>query len=139
MRDQFAAAGCELQLDADAPVYGSWDRIRLEQVMSNLFSNALKYGPGKPVQIAVGGDARAAWLEVRDRGLGIAGEDLPRIFKQFERLRADGKRTSFGLGLWIVQRIVDALSGSIHVESELGQGSTFRVELPRYAAGRGEA
>lgn len=139
MRDQFAAAGCELQLDADAPVHGNWDRIRLEQVMSNLFSNALKYGPGKPVHITVGCDAQAAWLEVRDRGLGIAQEDLPRIFKQFERLRAEGKRTSFGLGLWIVQRIVEALSGSVHVKSALGKGSTFRVELPRDAARRGEA
>ena len=89
------------------------------------------------VRIAVGDDARKAWLEVRDCGVGSDGEDLPRIFKQFERLRADGKRTSFGLGLWILQRIVDALSGTIHVESEPGQGSTFRVELPKYAAERG--
>ncbi len=137
MRDQFAAAGCELQLDVAAPVNGHWDRIRLEQVMSNLFANALKYGSGRPVSIAIGGDAHTGWLEVRDQGVGIAREDLPRIFKQFERLRADGKRSSFGLGLWIVQRIVDALSGSIHVESEPGRGSTFRVELPRDTGDRG--
>ena len=130
MRDQFVARGCELSVLADFPIIGDWDRLRIEQVMNNLLSNALKYGAGRPVSVLVDSTDTHARIVVRDNGVGIGAENLERIFKQFERIETAGEMKSFGLGLWIVQRVVDALGGRIGVESVLGQGSTFSVELP---------
>jgi signal transduction histidine kinase len=130
MSDQFAQAGCLVSLDAATPVVGCWDRMRLEQVVSNLLSNAARYAAGKPVAIEVAGDADQARLTVRDEGIGISAEDRQRIFRRFERVESDRAGRSFGLGLWIVHRIVQALGGRIDVASEPGRGSTFCVELP---------
>ncbi len=111
------------------PIVGRWDRMRIDQIVSNLLSNALKYGENNPVEISVGRDADRARLVVRDHGLGIAAADLPRIFERFERAAARHVG-GFGLGLWIVRQVVDALGGTIAVESRLGSGSVFIVELP---------
>ena len=116
------------------PIVGRWDRMRIDQIVSNLLSNALKYGENNPIEIIVGsrrGPARAR-LVVRDHGLAdIAAADLPRIFERFERAAAAPSRAGgFGLGLWIVREVVDALGGTIAVESRLGSGSVFIVELP---------
>jgi signal transduction histidine kinase len=125
-------AGCELRVRAEAPVLGQWDRGRVDQVVTNLLSNALKYGAGRPVELSVGGDGALATLEVRDQGIGIAEEDRQRIFERFERaVPHGGFYAGFGLGLWIVRQIVSGLGGSVGVESVQGQGSTFRVLLPR--------
>jgi signal transduction histidine kinase len=125
------AAGSTLEVDAPAPVEGRFDRLRVEQVVTNLLSNAIKYGEGRPVTVRVDGDAGAAEVLVRDRGIGIAAGEQARIFERFER--ADGARGygGFGLGLWIVRELVTAHGGSIAVESAPGAGSTFRVRLPR--------
>ena len=111
------------------PIVGRWDRMRIDQIVSNLLSNALKYGENKPIEISVGRDADRARLVVRDHGVGIAAADLPRIFERFERAAARHVG-GFGLGLWIVRQVVDALGGTIAVESRLGSGSVFIVELP---------
>jgi signal transduction histidine kinase len=111
------------------PVVGRWDRMRIDQIVSNLLSNALKYGENNPIEITVGREADRARLVVRDHGVGIAASDLPRIFERFERA-ASRHVGGFGLGLWIVRQVVDALGGTIAVESRLGSGSVFIVELP---------
>jgi signal transduction histidine kinase len=111
------------------PIVGRWDRMRIDQIVSNLLSNALKYGENNPIDIRVGRDADRARLVVRDHGIGIAAADLPRIFERFERAAAR-HIGGFGLGLWIVRQVVDALGGTIAVESRLGSGSIFIVELP---------
>jgi signal transduction histidine kinase len=118
------------------PIVGRWDRMRIDQIVSNLLSNALKYGSNNPIEIRVGRHADRARVVVRDHGVGIASADLTRIFERFERAAA--KHVSgFGLGLWIVQQVVEALGGTIAVESRLGAGSAFTVELPLDPAGRG--
>jgi signal transduction histidine kinase len=111
------------------PIVGRWDRLRIDQIVSNLLSNAIKYGDNKPIEISVGRETDRARLVVRDHGVGIAAADLPRIFERFERAAARHVG-GFGLGLWIVRQVVDALGGTIAVESRLGSGSVFIVELP---------
>lgn len=132
MRANIDASGCAVQVVAALPLVGRWDRLRLEQVVTNLLSNALKYGAGRPVEIAVEGDASVGRLRVRDQGAGLSAADRARLFRQFERLSAEHRVGSTGLGLWIVRRIVEALGGTIRCESAgPGQGSCFIVELPR--------
>jgi signal transduction histidine kinase len=123
-------AGCELSVDAPPGALGRWDRLRVDQVVTNLVSNALKYGHGKPVQLTVRGGADRAVLTVQDQGIGIAAEAQARIFERFERAVSERHYGGFGLGLWIVRRIVEALGGEIRVESEPGHGSTFTLSLP---------
>jgi NO-binding membrane sensor protein with MHYT domain/signal transduction histidine kinase len=120
-------------LHLDGPVVGLWDRARLEQVVSNLLTNAARYGQGNPVDVAVRTENGEAWLVVRDRGIGIAPEALQRIFERFERA-ASRNFGGLGLGLYIVRQIVEAHGGTITVQSELGVGSTFTVRLPRRQA-----
>ena len=131
--DEAARLGSRLTIDARERAIGYWDRERLEQVVSNLISNAVKYGDGKPIEVivwAAGGQAR---LTVRDQGLGIAPRDQERIFGRFERAANSGNFGGIGLGLWIVKQIVNVFGGAVSVESAPGAGSTFRVDLP-YAA-----
>ncbi|WNG43275.1 GAF domain-containing protein [Archangium minus] len=127
---ELARTGSLLALRAPAPVPGSWDRPRLEQVVTNLVSNAVKYGQGNPIDITVeAGDGRAHII-VRDAGIGIAPEHLERVFGRFERAVSERHYGGFGLGLWIAREILEAMGGRITVSSQLGVGSTFRVELP---------
>jgi len=137
--DELTRAGCELRLDASAPVVGRWDRLRLDQVVTNLIANAVKYGPAKPIEVAVRAEGERAWLQVRDHGIGIPHEAQARIFERFERAVSDRHYGGFGLGLWIVRIIVDALGGTIAVESEPGNGATFTVELGRTPPAGGPA
>jgi PAS domain S-box-containing protein len=129
-REEARQVGSELVLAADAPVVVEGDQLRLEQVITNLVTNAMKYGAGKPVDIAVERVRDRFRIAVRDRGIGIAPEDQHRIFERFERLVSDQHYGGFGLGLWIVKQIVDALGGTIAVASEPGAGAAFEVDLP---------
>jgi signal transduction histidine kinase len=124
-------ARCTVALDADAGVIGLWDRSRMEQVITNLLANAIKFGPGKPVEITVRALGNAAQLVVLDHGIGIAAESLPLIFGRFERAVSSANYGGLGLGLYIVQEIVQAHGGQVRVESQLGEGCRFTVELPR--------
>jgi PAS domain S-box-containing protein len=128
--DDLLRAGGELRLDAPDSVVGTWDRLRLEQILQNLLSNAIKYGRGLPIDVQLRADAQRAQIRVRDQGIGISAEDQARLFQRFERLASERHYSGFGLGLWIVRQIVDAMGGSIQVQSEPGQGSVFTVELP---------
>jgi PAS domain S-box-containing protein len=124
-------SGCAVEVRAGSPLSGRWDRGRLEQVVTNLLSNALKYGNGNPIQVALEEADGCARLTVRDHGLGIARADQERIFERFERAASSRHYGGIGLGLWIVKEIVTAQGGTVAVESELGTGSTFLVTLPR--------
>lgn len=118
-----------LELPEQAPVIVICDTFRIEQVLINLLSNSVKYGLGKPVVVRlerVNGKAR---ISVRDHGMGIAAEKLDLIFNRFERAISARNISGLGLGLYISRRIIEAHRGKIWVESELGQGSTFVVEL----------
>ena len=132
MSEALARAGSEVKLVADAQVMGRWDRVRLEQVVGNLLSNAAKYGRGQPMEVRVeAGQEGHARLVVKDSGIGIAPEDQERIFERFERATTDKQFNGLGLGLWICREIVTSHGGRILVRSAPGQGSTFTVELPR--------
>ncbi|WP_224249037.1 sensor histidine kinase [Hyalangium gracile] len=119
-----------LEVRADGPVVGHWDRIRLEQVVSSLLSNALKYGAGHTVHILVERVANGARLTVADEGIGISPEHLPRIFDRFERAVSAEHFGGLGLGLYLTRHLVEAFGGSIRASSEPGHGATFEVELP---------
>jgi PAS domain S-box-containing protein len=114
-----------------APTPGTWDRLRVEQVVTNLLSNAIKYGEGLPIEILLEGDDRTVCLSVKDHGIGIEPEHQDRLFERFERAVTRPQYGGFGLGLWITRQIVHAMEGHIAVESRPGEGSTFRVTLPR--------
>lgn len=126
--------GTEVSLEAETAIEGRWDPFRLEQVVVNLLTNAMKYGLGKPITIRLGKGEGEVFLEVIDRGIGIAPRDQERVFDRFERAVSFRTFSGFGLGLYITRQIVEAHGGRITVQSALGQGSTFRVELPRHAA-----
>src|SRR5205823_9511993 len=110
------------------------DRDRIHQVVANLVANAVKFSPdGSPVRIAIRGDDQEAVLAVHDQGVGIAPEDVPKLFGKFVRIPQRGMAERIpgtGLGLYISKAIVDTHRGRIWVESEPGRGSTFFVALP---------
>jgi signal transduction histidine kinase len=122
--------GCALDVAVTGPCVGSWDRMRLEQVASNLLSNALKYGAGHPVHLHVEGVDGHARLRVRDEGIGISVDAHRRIFHKFERAVSERHYGGLGLGLYVARTLVEAMGGTIRVESEPGLGATFTVELP---------
>ncbi|WP_163999654.1 protein kinase domain-containing protein [Pyxidicoccus caerfyrddinensis] len=131
-REALTRAECPARLHTSAPaMVGRWDAMRLEQVVGNLLANAMKYGAGKPIDIDLEESDGVIRLKVSDFGIGIAEEDRERIFERFERAVSVRHYGGFGLGLWIVREIVQALGGTIDVESTPGQGSTFTVTLPR--------
>jgi signal transduction histidine kinase len=125
-----AEARCSVELDAATPLVGRWDRMWLRHVVSNLLTNAMRFGAGKPVSVALSRLDGTVRLEVRDRGIGIDESDQERIFGRFERAVSARNYSGFGLGLYIVRRIVEAHAGAIRVESQLGEGARFIVELP---------
>jgi signal transduction histidine kinase len=126
-----AAAGCTLTVRAPSPLRGIWDPARLDQIVTNLIANALKYGAGSPIEIeAEGGDDRI-WLTVRDHGIGIALADQQRIFQRFERAASERHYGGLGLGLWIASELTKGLGGEIAVDSAPGAGAAFTVVLPR--------
>jgi signal transduction histidine kinase len=129
-REDLARARCPAVIHAARPVIGRWDRQRLEQVVSNLMSNAIKFGSGRPIEITVVESGGVARLVIQDHGTGIDPERLPYIFEKFERGVSTLNYGGFGLGLYITRSIAEALGGDVGVQSTVGIGSTFTVELP---------
>jgi signal transduction histidine kinase len=117
-------------LGADAKVLGHWDRLRVDQVITNLVENALKYGKSNPITVELRVEGNDAVLRVVDRGVGIDEAHQKKIFRRFERVGETREVGGFGLGLWISRQIVEASGGSIELESTPGRGSAFTVRLP---------
>jgi len=129
-RIELEECGCLLEARLAPHLIGLWDPSRIEQVVVNLLSNAMKFGKGKPIEVvteAAGGIAR---LTVQDQGLGIRPEDQTRIFERFERAVPIKTHEGLGLGLYIAHQFVAAHGGTVRVKSALNEGATFTVELP---------
>jgi PAS domain S-box-containing protein len=127
---QWAAAQMQVERSLEPGLFGVWDSYRLEQVLTNLFTNAMKYAAGKPVKVTTARRDGLAVLTVSDRGPGIAPHDRERIFGRFERAVSERSVGGLGLGLYIAQQIVLAHGGTIRVENHEGGGASFVVELP---------
>jgi PAS domain S-box-containing protein len=132
-------AGSELKASADHPIVGKWDPLKLEQIVSNLVSNAIKYGSGKPIEIDVRASDGAVRIAVTDRGIGIEKEPLGRIFGRFERGVSLRHYGGLGLGLFIARQFAEAHGGTIVAQSQPGAGSTFTLVLPLLPKGKAAA
>lgn len=131
-REQFEACG------SGQPVIthfdhasGNWDQLRIEQVITNILTNAIRYGQGKPISVSVKNYQETVRITVTDQGQGIPKADHQRIFERYERGLIRREVSGLGLGLFITREIVEAHQGRIWVESDLNQGATFFVDLPR--------
>jgi signal transduction histidine kinase len=125
-------SGSTIVLNADQAVIGEWDRFRIDQIVSNLVTNALKFGRGRPVEITVESAGDQAQLIVRDHGRGIAPEVADRLFQPFEHGGGSpGGVSSFGLGLYIVKTNVQNMGGAVSAAAADGGGARFEVMLPR--------
>ncbi|HXN85394.1 MAG TPA: HAMP domain-containing sensor histidine kinase [Candidatus Binataceae bacterium] len=120
-----------ISLHAPAAITMRCDRSRFEQIATNLISNAIKFGDGKPVEVRLESMDASVQLKVIDHGIGMSAEDQARIFERFDRPGKGATKAGFGLGLWIASETIKALHGQIRVISKLGAGSTFIIELPR--------
>jgi signal transduction histidine kinase len=125
-----AKVGVEIIIDGEDSLIGCWDKDRLEQVLVNLVTNALKYGNSQPIHIRIARSETDVVISVKDRGIGITPENLSRIFERYERVADDRQVSGLGLGLWIVKKIVEGLGGDITVTSQYGEGSIFTLNLP---------
>jgi two-component system, LuxR family, sensor kinase FixL len=138
IHEELARSGSLLRVDL-SPVQGRWDRVRIEQVITNLLVNAAKFGEGNPIALEVSPHGDRARIRVTDRGMGIPQEHLSRVFERFERAVPSHHFGGLGLGLYIVRQIAEAHGGQVRVESTPGSGATFTVDLPlEPPAGRAE-
>jgi two-component system OmpR family sensor kinase len=127
-------SGCILNYAEVGPVLVALDALAVEQILDNILLNALRYGGGHPVDIALGHSEDRVWTLVRDRGLGISQKDQSRIFQRFEQAVSHSPHGGFGVGLWVVGQLVHAMGGEIEVDSAVNEGTTFKVTLPRFIA-----
>jgi signal transduction histidine kinase len=130
LQPQLATSRCPVTIECEAPAIGRWDPFRLDQVITNLLTNAAKFGAGKPIEIRVEPVGDTARLTVTDHGIGIDPKRLPYVFDRFERAVPWSNYGGLGLGLYIARSIVLAHGGTITADSEPGAGSTFTVILP---------
>ncbi len=134
IKDRFAERiekdNINVKLEAGEPIIGKFDKLRIEQVLTNLISNAFKYGGGKPVEIKVKKDGSKAKIIIADHGIGIPDKEKDKIFELFERGNHNNSYKGLGVGLYITNKIVNAHKGKIFVDSKEGKGSIFTIELP---------
>lgn len=124
-------AKSRIEMTIEKEISGLWDRFRMEQVVTNLLTNAIKYGNGGAIHVQLGRDENnAAVLSVKDEGLGIDEDKIGRIFDRFERAISATHISGLGLGLYIARTIVEGHRGTVTVESKIGRGSAFTVVLP---------
>ena len=127
---QAAAVGSSITLEATQGLSGVWDEFRIEQVVVNLLTNALRYGKGSPVTVKLGRVPKGVRIDVQDLGVGISDGNQKRIFEQFERVVGNDGTGGLGLGLFITRQLVEAHGGQISVTSRESEGTVFTVELP---------
>lgn len=133
LSEQASNAGSELRLTVDNGIIAESDKFRLDEALSNVVANAIKYGAGRPIDIQLETKEATAVLVVQDRGIGIPPADLSRIFGRFERTTVSRNYGGLGLGLYIASQIVEQHRGSIRAENRLSGGTRFVIELPRIA------
>lgn len=126
-----ASSGAAISIHTPDRVLAHFDSIRMEQVMTNLISNAIKYGAGSKIEVSAHQEPEATVIRVRDRGPGISAEKQAKIFERYERAEDDPSVTGMGLGLYIAKQIILSHRGQINFESELGKGTEFIIRLPR--------
>jgi signal transduction histidine kinase len=123
--------GCSLMiLHADTPVVGEWDAAQLQRAVSSLLDNAMKFGAGKPVDVAVRREGNDAILSVTDHGQGVPADRVAHIFDAFERAVPVSNYGGLGLGLFIARSIVESHGGRLTVDNHPGEGATFTARLP---------
>ena len=123
------AAGCAVKLRSRAGLFGNWDRSSLGQIFTNVLGNAFKFGAGAPVEIELRGDGAWATVRVRDHGVGLPPEQQEMIFQRFGRAPHTRRYGGLGLGLWIARQFLEAIGGTIRVQSTPGAGATFEIAL----------
>ncbi len=111
-------------------IIGSWDKIRIEQAVSNFISNALKYGNHMPIEIKTHKGKKQAELSIKDHGIGIPKQQQKLIFELFQRAVTPEQYKGLGVGLYITQKIISAHGGSVDIESSPNKGSEFIMKLP---------
>jgi len=131
LSEQASSADCELRLSVSSGISAQADKFRLDEAVSNVVSNAIKYGAGHPVEIQLKTKGAKAILTVQDRGIGIPVQDLSRIFGRFERTAISRNYGGLGLGLYIASQVVGQHGGSIKAENRSNGGTSFVIELPR--------
>ncbi|HEX3765082.1 MAG TPA: ATP-binding protein [Kofleriaceae bacterium] len=129
MHEAAAGAGCALSVAADHAI-GAWDRSRIDQVVTNLVSNAIRYAAGSPIVVTVERRAGDAVIEVRDHGPGLPDGQAARIFERFERAASIRHYAGLGLGLYVVRQITEAHGGQVSAVNSAGGGACFTVRLP---------
>jgi PAS domain S-box-containing protein len=134
LSEQASTAGSELRLSVSAGISARADKFRLEEALSNVISNAIKYGSGRPIDIQLKTKDAKAIMTVQDRGIGIPAEDLSRIFGRFERTAVSRNYGGLGLGLYIASQIVEQHGGTIRAENRSSGGTSFVIEIPRIVA-----
>ena len=127
---------CRIEIKLREGIIGIWDPLALEQIADNLLSNAIKFGAGKPVTVTLHSDGLTARRAVRDQGIGISEADSARIFKRFEQAVGSREHGGFGIGLWLTNQLVQAMDGTISIESTPCEGTIFTVALPIDAGGQ---
>jgi signal transduction histidine kinase len=127
--DAATRAGSPITVEVESQ-FGEWDPLRLDQIVTNLLTNAVKYGRGEPIAVSARIYDGRARIVVRDRGIGMSRDELGNLYQRFRRFVPSANYSGLGLGLWIVKQILDAMGGTIEVESEKGVGTTFVVEIP---------
>lgn len=136
LRAQATQAGASITIAVPDSITATLDRLAVEQVLDNLLTNAVKYGDGTPIDVSAtvrpgeNGTVDIVHIRVADGGRGIAPEDQARIFERFERVAGSARRGGFGVGLWIVRELVEAMGGAVRLSSMPGQGAAFTVTLP---------
>jgi signal transduction histidine kinase len=129
--EELARSGSTLDFERQGPIWGNFDVSRIDQVVSNLLSNAIRYGRGKAIVVGALSLGATARFWVEDMGIGIAPEAQARIFQRYERAASSTNYAGLGLGLWISRQLVEAMGGTISVRSVVDQGSVFTVDIPR--------